>query len=443
MPTITVSGVGGCQIRVPTGLFIDNVFVSAHENAVVDIENPFNGQKLGSISAAQAVDIDRAVSSASKAFNETWRLSRPQQRRNMLNRLAELIEQDVDILASLEAVDAGILFRDSSNMFVPQAAETCRYYAGWADKMDGQSLDIADGMAYTRCEPYGVCAAIVPWNSPLMITLWKLAPAIAAGNVLIIKTPENSPLYGQRLAELVVEAGFPPGVINILCGIGSVAGQALAEHREVRKISFTGSAAVGRQLLATSSKTNLKKVSLELGGKGPSIVFADADWENALSWTTAGITVNNGQICAAGSRIYVQDTIYDRFVREFSQRSQDAIAGDPLLADTTKGPLINKEEIFGPVACIARFSTEEEAIKLANGTSYGLASAVFTDNVNRAIRVGESLESGQVTVNMWGTVNVNTPFGGVKESGFGRDLGRDALDEWTHVKCIKFQVSKL
>jgi aldehyde dehydrogenase (NAD+) len=185
MPTITVSGVGGCQIRglrlhlilkssrlisrvtVPTGLFIDNVFVSAHENAVVDIENPFNGQKLGSISAAQAVDIDRAVSSASKAFNETWRLSRPQQRRNMLNRLAELIEQDVDILASLEAVDAGILFRDSSNMFVPQAAETCRYYAGWADKMDGQSLDIADGMAYTRREPYGVCAAIVPWNSPL------------------------------------------------------------------------------------------------------------------------------------------------------------------------------------------------------------------------------------------------------------------------------------
>ncbi|KAJ3467751.1 hypothetical protein MRS44_005315 [Fusarium solani] len=495
MPTITVSGVGGCQIRVPTGLFIDNVFVSAHENAVVDIENPLNGQKLGSISAAQAVDVDRAVSSASKAFNETWRLSRPQQRRNMLNRLAELIEQDVDILASLEAVDAGILFRDSSNMFVPQAAETCRYYAGWADKMDGQSLDIADGMAYTRREPYGVCAAIVPWNSPLMITLWKLAPAIAAGNVLIIKTPENSPLYGQRLAELVVEAGFPPGVINILCGIGSVAGQALAEHREVRKVSFTGSAAVGRQLLATSSKTNLKKVSLELGGKGPSIVFADADWENALSWTTAGITVNNGQICAAGSRIYVQDTIYDRFVREFSQRSQDAIAGDPLLADTTKGPLINKvqkervmeyiqkgrgekaklihggddselpsnghfvpntafsdvdptasiiqEEIFGPVACIARFSTEEEAIKLANGTSYGLASAVFTDNVNRAIRVGESLESGQVTVNMWGTVNVNTPFGGVKESGFGRDLGRDALDEWTHVKCIKFQVSKL
>ncbi|KAJ3542774.1 hypothetical protein NM208_g3918 [Fusarium decemcellulare] len=459
MSNITVSGVGGRQIRVPTGLFIDNAFVPAHENAVVGIENPFNGQKLGSISAAQKVDVDNAVSSATKAFNKSWRSSTPQQRRDLLNRLADLIEQDVKNLASLEAVDAGILYRDSSNLFVPQAAETCRYYAGWADKMDGHSLEIADGMAYTKREPYGVCAAIVPWNSPLMITLWKLAPAIAAGNVLIIKTPENSPLYGQRLAELVVEAGFPPGVINILCGLGSVAGQALADHREVRKISFTGSTAVGRQILATSAKTNLKK------------------------------------ICAAGSRIYVQDTIYDNFVREFSQRSRNAIAGDPLLADTTKGPLISKvqkervmgyiqkgreekadllhggddsgmpsngnfvpntafynvdptasiinEEIFGPVACIARFTTEKEAIELANGTSYGLASAVFTENVNRAVRVGEALESGQVTVNTWGTVNVNTPFGGVKESGFGRDLGRDALDEWTHVKCIKFKISKL
>ncbi|RSL65349.1 hypothetical protein CEP51_013013 [Fusarium floridanum] len=236
--------------------------------AVVDIENPFNGQKLGSISAAQPVDIDNAVSSTSK--------------------------------------------------------------------------------------------------TPSMARNWGPSPPL---NPLTSITPSRQP----RLAELVMEAAFPPGVINILCGIGSVAGQALADHREVRKISFTGITVVGRQLLATSSKTNLKKVSLELGGKGPSIVFADADWEHALSWTTAGITVNNGQICAAGS----------------------------------------------------------------------LASAVFTENVNRAIRVGESLESGQVTANMWGTVNVNTPFGGVKETGFGRNLGRDALDEWTHVKCIKFQVSNL
>ena len=328
-----------------------------------------------------------------------------------------------------------------------------------------------------------------------MITIWKLAPAIASGNVLIIKTPENSPLYGQKLAELVAEAGFPPGVINILCGVGSVAGQALADHPGVRKISFTGSAAVGRQILATSAKTNLKKVALELGGKGLSIVFADADLENALVWTTAGITLNNGQICAAGSRIYVQSTIYDRFVREFSKRSQKAIAGDPLLAETAKGPLISRiqkehvmgyirkgreekadllhggddsglpanghfvpntafsnvdadasiinEEIFGPVACLAPFTTEQEATELASSTAYGLASAVFTENASRAVRIAEAIESGQVTVNMWGTVDANTPFGGVKESGFGRDLGSSALDEWTYVKCIKFKISKL
>ncbi|KAK7217082.1 hypothetical protein V2G26_005085 [Clonostachys chloroleuca] len=494
--SLSISGVNGRQIKVPTGLFINNEFVPAAGDATVEIENPYNGQKLGSISAAQVADVDRAVSAASKAFRTTWSTAAPELRRNLLNRLGDLIERETESLASLEAVDAGILYRDSSQKFVPQAAETCRYYAGWADKVDGTSLPISEGMAYTKHAPYGVCAAIIPWNSPLMITLWKVAPAVAAGNTIIVKTPEMSPLYGQKLAELVSEAGFPPGVINILCGLGTVAGQALADHLEIRKLSFTGSTAVGRHILASSAKTNLKKVTLELGGKGPSIVFADADWDNALAWTTAGITANNGQICAAGSRIYVQDTIYDRFVREFSRLSKDAIAGDPLLAETTKGPLINKtqkervmefirkgttentakllhggddsklpsgghfvpntafydvdrsatiinEEIFGPVASIARFSTEQEAVELANSTSYGLASAVFTEDVNKAVRVSEAMETGQVTVNMWGSVNANTPFGGVKESGFGRDLGKDALEDWTYVKCIKFKISKL
>lgn len=327
-----------------------------------------------------------------------------------------------------------------------------------------------------------------------MITIWKLAPAIATGNVLIIKAPELAPLYGQKLAELVIEAGFPPGVINILCGLGSVAGQALSEHEEIRKLSFTGSTLIGRQIMATAAKTNLKKVSLELGGKGPSIVFADANWDNALFWTVAGITVNNGQVCAAGSRIYVQDTIYESFIREFSTRSNDAVAGDPLLGDSTKGPVISKtqkdrvmdyirngeaqnvkllhggdasatpqkgyfvpntafadvgpnatimrEEVFGPVGCLAPFTTEEEVIALANDTSHGLAAAVFTNDVNKALRVSNAMEAGQVTVNMWGVVNANTPFGGIKASGFGRDLGEAALDEWTHVKCVKFNVFK-
>lgn len=326
-----------------------------------------------------------------------------------------------------------------------------------------------------------------------MITAWKLAPAIAAGNTLVIKTPELAPLYGQKLAELIVEAGFPPGVINILCGTGAVAGQALVEHARVWKVSFTGSSAVGRNIMATSSRTNLKKVTLELGGKGPSIVFADADIDNALIWTVAGITVHNGQICAAGSRIYVQREIYEKFATEFSRLSLQAVAGDPLLESTTKGPLISsgqrervrsfirdaqadgttllhgndsidspgyfqpniaftkvspeskiiREEVFGPVASLAVFETEAEAIALANDSDYGLSAAVFTSDASKAVRVSDAIECGQVTINMWGTVNASLPFGGFKQSGIGSDLGSEAIDEWTQVKAVKWNVPKL
>jgi aldehyde dehydrogenase (NAD+) len=346
-----------------------------------------------------------------------------------------------------------------------------------------------------------------------MITCWKLGPAIAAGNTLIIKTPEAAPLWGQKFANLIKEAGFPAGVINILCGHGSVAGQALSEHMGVNKVSFTGSTAVGRRILQAAATSNLKKVALELGGKGPCIVFSDADMENALFWTSIGITANNGQICAAGSRIYVQDAIYDEFVQAFSERSSRAMHGDPVLPETTKGPVINssqyskifgyieraksdgvkllhggerlsdkgyfvpntafadvpdsaaimREEIFGPVAVsifiqcystedplytnsiqsIARFSTESEAIQKANASDYGLSSAVFTNDVNRSQRVSAAIESGQVTVNCWGILHVNTPFGGVKQSGFGRDLGEEALDGWLNTKTVKyFQLSE-
>lgn len=326
-----------------------------------------------------------------------------------------------------------------------------------------------------------------------MITAWKMAPALAAGNTIIIKTPELAPLYGQKLAELIVEAGFPPGVVNILCGEGAVAGKALVKHARIWKVSFTGSSAVGRDIMATSALTNLKKVTLELGGKGPSIVFADADLENALAWTIAGITVHNGQICAAGSRIYVQKDIYDRFVQEFSKRSKGAAAGDPLLESTTKGPLVSasqkarvmgfiraaqkdgnallhggeevqsnghfvtntafanvppnadiiREEVFGPVASLASFETEADAIALANDSVYGLSAAVFTSDLNKAARVSDALECGQVTINMWGTVNANLPFGGSKQSGIGSDLGSEAINEWTQVKAVKWNIPRL
>lgn len=360
-----------------------------------------------------------------------------------------------------------------------------------------------------------------------MITIWKLAPAIATGNALIIKSPELCPLYAQKLALLVKEAGFPPGVVNVVPGLGHQAGQAIADHMAIKKVAFTGSAATGRAVLGASARSNLKKgnaalknyfrnppqfwltdvlVTLELGGKGPSIVFGDADMDTAVKWTSIGITANNGQICAAGSRIYVHSSIYESFLEKFTQASANAIHGDPLIAETTKGPIISKqqhakilnyiqegktsgarllhggqnldgnyvpntafadvaddavimrEEIFGPVAvrytiklyhsiqmltaeqAITKFDSEAEVISKANDSELGLAAAVFTNDVSRAHRVAAAIEVGQVTVNSWGTLNANTPFGGVKQSGFGRDLGQEALDSWTVTKVVKVNI---
>ncbi|KAJ6186510.1 Aldehyde dehydrogenase [Penicillium mononematosum] len=488
MSSITLTGANDKQVTLNTGLFINNEFMQAQEGCTLSIENPSTGEALTCMSAAQKGDVDKAVAAAKAAFENDWKSVSPSKRGQLLNRLADLVERDADDLASLEALDAGILFAESKSLHIPQAVETLRHFAGWADKITGQLLQIPQGVAYTRKEPIGVCAAIVPWNSPLMITCWKLAPAIAAGNTLIIKTPEAAPLYGQKLASLAREAGFPPGVINIICGEGHVAGEALAEHHGVRKIAFTGSTVVGRRIMQAAAASNLKKVTLELGGKGPSIVFADANIDNALFWTTLGFTANNGQVCASGSRIYVHSSIYDSFLKSFAARLTEAVHGDPLLPDTTKGPLVNwkqhervlgyiegaksegvrlltggdrlgnsgyfvantafadvpdnakimREEIFGPVAAIAKFDSEDEAITKANDSEYGLSAAIFTNNVNQANRVAAAIESGQVTVNCWGLLHANASFGGVKQSGFGRDLGEEALDGWLTTKTVKF-----
>ncbi|KAJ5622643.1 hypothetical protein N7528_005875 [Penicillium herquei] len=489
--SLTVSGIQGRQITVPTGLFIHNEFVPSTTGQTLVVENPATGEQLGTISAAGPEDINAAVKSAKAGF-EAWKKVSGPARARLLLKLADLIERDAQELASLEAIDCGSLFTDSMGMNIPQSVGCLRYYAGWADKIDGKTLSMDGGIAYTHREPLGVCGAIVPWNAPLMITIWKLAPAIVAGNALIIKSSENSPLYALRLAELIKEAGIPAGVVNIVAGDGPNAGQALSEHMEVRKIAFTGSAVAGRKIMQAAAKTNLKKVSLELGGKGPSIVFDDCDLENALLWTRIGITANNGQICAAGSRIYVQDSIYDRFIEAYKKASADAptVAGNPLDPTTTKGPVVSRvqhekildyirqgkecgarllfggerigekgyfvqntafadvgddatimrEEIFGPVASIAKFSTEEEVIFKANDSAHGLSAAIFTNDVSRAHRVTQALESGQVTVNAWAMLSPNVPFGGVKESGFGRDMGEEALEGWTQVKAVKYHI---
>ncbi|KAJ5797715.1 uncharacterized protein N7503_007011 [Penicillium pulvis] len=489
--SLTVLGSLGRPVTVPTGLFIHNEFVNSSTGLTMSVENPSTGEQLGTVSAAGPEDIDKAVESA-KAGLVTWtKVSAPLKGRLLL-KLAALIERDSYDLATLEAVDAGILFTDSMVFNIPQAIACLRYYAGWSDKLDGKVLNMENGIAYTHREPLGVCGAIVPWNAPLMITIWKLAPALATGNTLVIKPSELSPLYAQRLAELIREAGFPAGVVNIVTGEGSKAGQRLSEHPDVQKIAFTGGDFAGRKILEASSRTNLKKVSLELGGKGPSIVFDDCDLENALYWTRIGITTNNGQICAAGSRIYVHASIYEKYLHAFKKLAlkQTTIAGNPLETSTTKGPLVSKaqyqrvldfiehgrksgatllfgggkigdkgyfvqdtafadvddnarimrEEIFGPVASIAKFHTEEEVIFKANDSNHGLSAAIFTNNINRAHRVTRALKSGQVTVNAWAMLSANVPYGGVKESGFGRDMGEEALEGWTAVKAIKYHI---
>ncbi|KAI1057016.1 hypothetical protein NW752_003178 [Fusarium irregulare] len=488
MADITITGAGDRKIQVPTGLFINNKFVPATSSETLTTLNPTTNTPLGEVSAAQPADVDAAVSAAQEAL-KTWKTSHAE-RRKLLNKLADLIERDAEEFASLEAVDGGMLYNMSLGFCVVQAVETIRYFAGWADKVDGQTMDFDQGLAYTKREPIGVCAAVVPWNTPLMITAWKLAPALAVGNALILKTPELTPLYGQKLAQLILEAGFPTGVVSVLPGLGHVAGQALADHPKVRKLSFTGSLAVGRRILISAAKSNLKRVTLELGGKGPSIVFNDCNFENALAFATAGITLHNGQICAAGSRIYVQEDIYNKFIAEFTARTKDAVAGDPLLPETVKGPIISftqkerimeyiakakkegtevlhgaseqqgnfvpntafinvspndtimREEVFGPVASIAKFKTEEEVIALANDNEYGLAAALFTNDISRAVRVSDQIEAGMVTVNTWGSISANAPFGGIKQSGFGRENGIDALGDWTQVKCVKINVFK-
>ncbi|KAJ5688525.1 hypothetical protein N7462_002917 [Penicillium macrosclerotiorum] len=489
--SLIVVGAQGRKITVPTGLFIHNQFVPSCIGQTLQVENPTTGEALGTISAAGKEDIDKAVQSAKAGF-EAWKAVSGPAKGRLLLKLADLIERDAQELASLESVDAGVLYADSIGMNIPQATGCLRYYAGWADKIDGKVLELDGGIAYTHREPLGVCAAIVPWNAPLMITIWKLAPALATGNALIIKSSELSPLYAQRLAQLVQEAGIPAGVVNIVPGEGATAGQALSEHMEVRKVAFTGSALAGRKILQAASRTNLKKVSLELGGKGPSIVFDDCDLANALLWTRIGITANNGQICAAGSRIYVQASIYERFIEAYKKAALDnpSVAGNPLDPSTTKGPVVSRdqhrkildyirqgqesgarllfggeqignkgyfvqntafadvtedatimrEEIFGPVASIAKFSTEEEVIAKANDSHHGLSAAIFTNDVSRAHRVTKALESGQVTVNAWAMLSPNVPFGGVKESGFGRDMGEDALEGWTTVKSVKHHI---
>ncbi|KAK0235389.1 aldehyde dehydrogenase [Armillaria nabsnona] len=480
--------------QVNTGLFINGKFVDPIEGGSIEVTNPATAKVITSVAGGTKKDVDIAVKAAKEAYKKSWGLKCPgAQRGRYLSKLADLVEQNIDEMAALETLNVGKPFKVARNNDLTNMIAVLRYYAGWADKIHGKVIETnEEKFNYTRHEPYGVVGQIVPWNFPMLMVGWKLGPALATGNTVVLKPSEITPLTAQRLCDFIIEAGFPPGVVNVVNGYGNTVGQAISEHPDVSKVAFTGSTLVGRKIQEASAKSNLKAVSLELGGKSPCIIFDDANIEQAVKWTASGIFSNAGQICSASSRILLQESIYDTFVEKFTNlaKSLQHVTGDPFDADTKHGPQVSqiqfdrvmgfldsareegaqfhvggekhgmgegffiqptiftggphmkavKEEIFGPVAALIKFKTEEEAIELANDSSYGLAAAVFSENSSRAIRVTHALEAGTAYVNCYGELEPSLPFGGYKQSGNGRELGEYALNMYSEVKAVHVNI---
>ncbi|CAK7230414.1 aldehyde dehydrogenase (NAD(P)(+)) ald5 [Sporothrix curviconia] len=478
------------EFTLNTGLYINNEFVASAEGKTLEVVNPTTEEVICSVHEATEKDVDAAVAAARKAFDGAWRTATPQERGICLLKLADLAEKNADLLAAVESLDNGKSISNARGD-VGAVVACLRYYGGWADKIEGKTIDISPDMFhYTRSEPLGVCGQIIPWNFPLLMLAWKIGPALATGNTVVLKTAEQTPLSALAFAPLIKEAGFPPGVLNIITGFGKVAGAAISSHMGIDKVAFTGSTAVGRTIMKAAAASNLKKVTLELGGKSPNIVFNDADIDEAINWVNFGIYYNHGQCCCAGSRIYVQEGIYDKFIAAFKARAEENKVGDPFHEETFQGPQVSQlqfdrimsyvksgkdegatvvtggdrhgdkgyfiqptifadvrqdmkimqEEIFGPVAAIAKFKDIEEVIALGNDSNYGLAAAVHTKDLNTAIRVSNALRAGTVWVNCYNALHHQLPFGGYKESGIGRELGEAALANYTQNKSVAIKL---
>jgi aldehyde dehydrogenase (NAD+) len=477
-----------------TGLFINGKFVDGSGKGTIDVINPTTGELITKVSEGTPADVDIAVKAAQKAFDTTWGLhSSGGTRSKCLFKLAELMEARGDEIAAVEALDNGKPFSWAKGVDLVLSLDCIRYYAGWADKVQGKTIETTETkFAYTRHEPIGVCGQIIPWNFPLLMLCWKLGPALATGNVVVLKPSEFTPLTALLVAGLINEAGFPPGVVNIVNGYGTTVGAAISEHMDIWKVAFTGSGVVGRKIMEAAAKSNLKKVSLELGGKGASIVFADADLEQAINWAAFGIFFNQGQVCCAGSRLFVEAKIYDEFLEKFTARVKSQKVGNPFVPDTFQGPQVSqiqhdrimnyiqsgksegatlhhggerhgndgffiqptiftdtkptmkivKEEIFGPVVVIIKFESDDEVVRVANDTTMGLASAVFTQNLNRAIKVSNALQSGTVWINSINALSMQVPFGGFKSSGVGRELGEYGLEGYTNIKAVHINLGQ-
>ncbi|XP_026272339.1 aldehyde dehydrogenase, mitochondrial [Frankliniella occidentalis] len=474
-----------------SGIFINNEWHKSSSGKTFQTINPATGEAVAEIQEGGKADVDKAVQAANEAFRlgSPWRTMDASQRGYLLNRLADLIDRDAVYLASLETLDNGKPYNMSLPVDVKGAANNLRYFAGFADKFHGKTIPM-DGpfFSFTRQEPVGIVGAILPWNFPIMLLSWKLGPAIAMGNTIIVKPAEQTPLTTLHVAQLAKEAGFPPGVFNVVPGFAE-AGEALVKHPKVDKIAFTGSTEVGKIIQRGASDT-LKRVTLELGGKSPNIILGDVDLTEAVETAHFGLFFNMGQCCCAGSRTFVQDDIYDKFVEAAGERAKKRTVGNPFDLNVEQGPQIDqeqlskileminsgkkegaklvtggaqvgekgyfvaptvfadvkddmriaREEIFGPVQQIIRFKNLDEVIQRANNSDYGLAAAVMTKDIDKAMYIMQGLRAGTVWINTYNALSVQVPFGGYKQSGFGRDAGQDALNAYSEIKSVIVKV---
>jgi phenylacetaldehyde dehydrogenase len=490
------------SISKPTQQFLDRVgslwingqWKSARLGETFDVYNPATGEVIARCAAGGQADIDAAVHAARRAFESgPWAKMTPSERGRLLWKLGDLLEQHTEELAEIETLDNGKPLAVARAADVPLAVDLFRYMAGWATKISGETFPIsvpympgAEFFSYTAREPIGVAGQIIPWNFPLLMAAWKLGPALAAGCTIVLKPAEQTPLSALRLGELIEEAGFPQGVVNIVTGLGETAGAALAAHKDVDKIAFTGSTEVGRLIVAAAGKSNLKKVTLELGGKSPNIVFADADLNAAIPGAASAVFFNHGQCCCAGSRLFVHKSVFDEVVEGVAHEARQIRLGSGFDPATQMGPLVSQEqldrvcgyidagvregaqmvtggkrygdqgyfveptvfaqtnpsmkivaeEIFGPVVAAMPFDDPEEVVAQANATTYGLAAAVWTRDISKAHRLARRIKAGTVWINCYNVFDAALPFGGYKESGWGREMGRAAVELYTESKAV-------